>query len=333
MKRIKAAIRLFEEGAISRGIRRLDSNGLADMSNDAILEQMRDKHPRRNEDMLLLEELRQPTEELYLRLKDVLSNLDVTAGAGSDGCHNRYLKILATRAYEGTYSKMVIANLSAVASNLVNGRLPRWYSCAVGTGNLFGPIKTPGTNDARPCSAPFALTRAIERATAQSTQAEVARTVLPEQLGGPHPSGMHQLVLGIDLDLAAHPEYDLVVFIDVKNAHNAFTRRSAQRAMDASGSDAIAQLNRAFTTLNTGEAPLCARADEGWMEVTTSSEGGKQGSPLTGPAFRMAQNPTLKSTSELLLDGNGRLNGHAKAFEDDICLYGCASPVLRPSTS
>ena len=50
---------------------------------------------------------------------------------------------------------------------------------------------------------------------------------------------------------------------------------------------------------------------------------------MTGPAFRMAQNPTLKSTSELLLDGNGRLNGHAKAFEDDICLYGCASPVLK----
>ena len=43
----------------------------------------------------------------------------------------------------------------------------------------------------------------------------------------------------------------------------------------------------------------------------------------------MAENSTLKSTSKLLLDENGRPNGHAKAFEDDICVYGRAGPVLE----
>ena len=342
-RRIKAAIQLFEKAAISRGLKRLNSNGLADMREDKVLQQMLDKHPSRREDMLLHEDLGTLDSFQGLSLKRVFKKLDVTAGAGVDGVNNSYLKVLATRNYEGVHSKHVMTNISGLSNAMFNNQLPAWYAHAVGAGNLFAPLKKKNSMDARPVSCPLALTRASERAVAQATQQAVREEVLPENLGGPNNYGMHQLILGIELDLELHPDYDLQLFLDVRNAHNAFSRLKAQEAMISSNRAGVKLLAGAFTVANASEAELLYRdRNEGWEKATLSSTGGKQGSPLTGPAFRMTINDILKKASKIMrgdpvgdgeavggADSVTQVDGRVKAFEDDINAYGKAPAVLR----
>ena len=85
-KTVERAMRLISKGEIGRAVRLLHGNGLADLQDDRIVDQLRRKHPPRKAEV-------QPTlaqlgnfRRMQVDLGNVFRELDVHAGTGVSTC-------------------------------------------------------------------------------------------------------------------------------------------------------------------------------------------------------------------------------------------------------
>eukprot|EP00873_Tetraselmis_striata_P024434 jgi/Tetstr1/444698/TSEL_032546.t1 len=189
-------VALVEDGELSRAAGRLSSKGMGDLSDPAILAQLRDKHPSRShpipdaaydipvDEATLTVDMRVP----YQQLKQHVA-------AGPPGMRNEYLRCLV-----GEYAPGVRARGS-----------PRH----VGVGE--------------------AERRAAERAVVDNMKEAYVSVLAPSQLGVGIPAGDSVLIHGVRLIAEKLGPRAVIVHTDLRNAYNEAWRRTIiQRHIDCS---------------------------------------------------------------------------------------------------
>eukprot|EP00873_Tetraselmis_striata_P025832 jgi/Tetstr1/446096/TSEL_033696.t1 len=160
-------VALVEDGEFSRAGGRLSSKGMVDLSDPAILAQLRDKHPSRShpipdaaydipvDEAALTVDMRVP----YHQLKQHVT-------AGPSGMRNEYLRCLVGE-YAPASGSAAVRAMSEVASMYLQGRLPGWFNRLFASARLVAHVKKLGEGrapDVRHVAVGEAEWRAAERA-------------------------------------------------------------------------------------------------------------------------------------------------------------------------
>eukprot|EP00873_Tetraselmis_striata_P018186 jgi/Tetstr1/438450/TSEL_027006.t1 len=195
-------VALVEDGELSRAAGRLSSKGMGDLSDPAILAQLRDKHPPRThpipdaaydipvDEAALTVDMRVP----YQQLKQHVA-------AGPSGMRNEYLRCLVGE-YAPASGPAAVRAMSEVASMYLQGRLPGWFNRLFASARLVAPVKKLGEGrapDVRPVAVGEAERRAAERAVVDNMKEAYVSVLAPSQLGVGIPAGDSVLIHGVRL--------------------------------------------------------------------------------------------------------------------------------------
>ena len=170
-------------------------------------------------------------------------------------------------------------------------------------------------------------TKALQRSVNDATRKAVA----PQQLAVAVSGGCHIKIIGAKLLLEQAVELGsryVHVALDLKNAHNSYSRRACQDAIEKT-----ARTDPKLTSLARAHHSDCGQAGDvymrtglgdlirnGFKRICTTFVGGPQGSALTNLAFPLTIDGALKSTE-------AKFKGvTVRAIQDDCDLMG--DPVL-----
>eukprot|EP00873_Tetraselmis_striata_P022295 jgi/Tetstr1/442559/TSEL_030657.t1 len=195
-------VALVEDEELSRAAGRLSSKGMGDLSDLAILAQLRDKHPSRShpipdaaydipvDEAALTVDMRVP----YQQLKQHVA-------AGLSGMRTEYLRCLVGE-YATASGPTAVRAMSEVASMHLQGRLPGWFNRLFASARLVAPVKKLGEGrapDVRPEAVGEAGRRAAERAVVDNMKEAYVSVLAPSQLGVGIPAGDSMLIHGVRL--------------------------------------------------------------------------------------------------------------------------------------
>eukprot|EP00873_Tetraselmis_striata_P026824 jgi/Tetstr1/447088/TSEL_034526.t1 len=231
-------VALVEGGELSRAAGRLSSKGMGDLSDPAILAQLRDKHPSRShpipdaaydipvDEAALTVDMRVP----YQQLKQHVA-------AGPSGMRHEYLRCLVGE-YAPASGPAAVRAMSEVASMYLQGRLPGWFNRLFASARLVAPVKKLGEGrppDVRPVAVGEAERRAAERAVVDNMKEAYVSVLAPSQLGVGIPAGDSVLIHGVRLIAEKLGPRAVIVHTDLRNAYNEAWRRTIiQRHIDCS---------------------------------------------------------------------------------------------------
>eukprot|EP00873_Tetraselmis_striata_P006851 jgi/Tetstr1/427115/TSEL_017318.t1 len=161
-------VALVEDGELSRAVGRLSSKGMGDLSDPAILAQLRDKHPSRSHPIPDAAAYGIPEDEaaLTVDMRVPYQQLKQHVAAGPSGMRNEYLRCLVGE-YAPASGPAAVRAMSEVASMYLQGRLPGWFNRLFASARLVAPVKKLGEGrapDVRPVAVGEAERRAAERA-------------------------------------------------------------------------------------------------------------------------------------------------------------------------
>eukprot|EP00873_Tetraselmis_striata_P007322 jgi/Tetstr1/427586/TSEL_017711.t1 len=195
-------VALVEDGELSRAAGRLSSKGMGDLSDHAILAQLRDKHPSRShpipdaaydipvDEAALTVDMRVP----YQQLKQHVA-------AAPSGMRNEYLRCLVGK-YAPASGPAAVCAMSEVASMYLQGRLPGWFNQLFASARLVAHVKKLGEGrapDVRPVAVGEAERRAAERAVVDNMKEAYVSVLAPSQLVVGIPAGDSVLIHGVRL--------------------------------------------------------------------------------------------------------------------------------------
>ena len=184
--------------------------------------------------------------------------------------------------------------------------------------------------DARPVAAESIDSSLWSQGLSKLTVDAVRRHVSPQQLAVGVSGGMEIQIWGWRLLME---EWDdkggnfVVTSDDQINAHNAFNREEAVLHVRSCAvqNTALAPLALATDTLLRVQKRIMGRSSSnptGLIQITTSSQGGPQGNPITNQLYPMSTDPILKDVE----------TKHAgvvvRAFQDDVNLGGLVDDVV-----
>ena len=129
---------LIADGEIAAAVRLLLSDGVADHTAEAIVQQMASKHPVRQQPVGPCSGQRTPA--VAVDLGPTLRGLRKRAAAGVTGPHNEHLRYLAFQ-YESAGGSAALPALNKFATLWANGGLPGWYHMLVSTAKLVALVK------------------------------------------------------------------------------------------------------------------------------------------------------------------------------------------------
>eukprot|EP00873_Tetraselmis_striata_P006755 jgi/Tetstr1/427019/TSEL_017224.t1 len=314
-------VALVEDGELSRAAGRLFSKGMGDLSDPAILAQLRDKHPSRShpipdaaydipvDEAALTVDMRVP----YQQLKQHVA-------AGPSGMRNEYLRCLVGE-YAPASGPAAVRAMSEVASMYLQGRLPGWFNRLFASARLVAPVKKLGEGrapDVRPVAVGEAERRAAERAVVDNMKEAYVSVLAPSQLGVGFPAGDSVLIHGVRLIAEKLGPRAVIVHTDLRNAYNEAWRRTIiQRHIDCSPLHPVipallASLSTdSYLVVDDRSAPL------------RSEDGVQQGAPLATTSFCVAIHPEVQQCDTTLEvnDGAARFNA------DDGILVGLPEHV------
>eukprot|EP00873_Tetraselmis_striata_P022230 jgi/Tetstr1/442494/TSEL_030594.t1 len=301
-------VALVEDGELSRAAGRLSSKGMGDLSDPAILAQLRDKHPSRNhpipdaaydipvDEAALTVDMRVP----YQQLKQHVA-------AGPSGMRNEYLRCLVGE-YAPASGPAAVRAMSEVASMYLQGRLPGWFNRLFASARLVAPVKKLGEGrapDVRPVAIGEAERRAAERAVVENMKEAYVSVLAPSQLGVGIPAGDSVLIHGVRLIAEKLGPRAVIFHTDLRNAYNEAWRRTIiQRHIDCSPLHPVipallASLSTdSYLVVDDRSAPL------------RSEDGVQQGAPLATTSFCVAIHPEVQQCDTTLEvnDGAARFN-------------------------
>eukprot|EP00873_Tetraselmis_striata_P005712 jgi/Tetstr1/425976/TSEL_016326.t1 len=301
-------VALVEDGELSRAAGRLSSNGMGDLSDPAILAQLRDKHPSRShpipdaaydipvDEAALAVDMRVP----YQQLKQHVA-------AGPSGMRNEYLRRLVGE-YAPASGPAAVRAMSEVASMYLQGRLPGWFNRLFASARLVTPVKKLGEGrapDVRPVAVGEAERHAAERAMVDNMKDAYVSVLAPSQLGVGIPAGDSMLIHGVRLIAEKLGPRAVIVHTDLRNAYNEAWRRTIiQRHIDCSPLHPVipavlASLSTdSYLVVDDRSAPL------------RSEDGVQQGAPLATTSFCVAIHPEVQQCDTTLEvnDGAARFN-------------------------
>eukprot|EP00873_Tetraselmis_striata_P011703 jgi/Tetstr1/431967/TSEL_021444.t1 len=293
-------VALVEDGELSRAAGRLSSKGMGDLSDPAILAQLRDKHPSRShpipdaayaipvDEAALTVDMRVP----YQQLKQHVA-------AGPSGMRNEYLRCLVGE-YAPASGPAAVRAMSEVASMYLQGRLPGWFNRLFASARLVAPVKKLGEGrapDVRPVAVGEAERRAAERAVVDNMKEAYVSVLAPSQLGVGIPAGDSVLIHGVRLIAEKLGPRAVIVHTDLRNAYNEAWRRTIiQRHIDCSPLHPVipallASLSTdSYLVVDDRSAPL------------RSEDGVQQGAPLATTSFCVAIHPEASVGLEVRFD-------------------------------
>eukprot|EP00873_Tetraselmis_striata_P039930 jgi/Tetstr1/460194/TSEL_005509.t1 len=301
-------VALVEDGELSRAAGRLSSKGMGDLSDPAILAQLRDKHPSRShpipdaaydipvDEAALTVDMRVP----YQQLKQHVA-------AGPSGMRNEYLRCLVGE-YAPASGPAAVRAMSEVASMYLQGRLPGWFNRLFASARLVAPVKKLGEGrapDVRHVAVGEAERRAAERAVVDNMKEAYASVLAPSQLGVGIHAGDSVLIHGVRLIAEKLGPRAVIVHTDLCNAYNEAWRRTIiQRHIDCSPLHPVipallASLSTdSYLVVDDRSAPL------------RSEDGVQQGAPLATTSFCVAIHPEVQQCDTTLEvnDGAARFN-------------------------
>ena len=322
IRRVEA---LLSKGKISGAARLLESFGVADIHDPAILRQMVDKHPGRGADAALPP----PPEDTPVlrvcpeRVAEALRALDDDKAAGPTAWTNHLLRVLApTVPFQTPLANQVVPELAHYAELLLNGALPPWAYGVYAATRLVPLNKTElaegAPADARPVGIGCCVRRALTRTAfiQEEVQQAFRDYLFPAQLAVCVPNGASLLVFSLYELLDVHKDFCLIT-IDFKNAFNTLRREACMRALLGVGP--LARFARMCYAFLMPKSAVYAGPQHGLEKLPFASEEGvQQGSVEGAPFFCTALQPKILA-ADAALAGVG---GKAGAGADDVHLVG-----------
>eukprot|EP00873_Tetraselmis_striata_P004281 jgi/Tetstr1/424545/TSEL_015072.t1 len=195
---------------------------MGDLSDPAILAQLRDKHPSRRhpipdaaydipvDEAALTVDMRMP----YQQLKQHVA-------AGPSGMRNKYLRCLVGE-YAPASGPAAVRAMSEVASMYLQGRLPGWFNRLFASARLVAPVKKLGEGrapDVRPVAVGEAERLAAEQAVVDNMKEAYVSVLAPSQLGVGIPAGDSMLIHGVRLIAEKLGPRVVIVHTDLRNAY------------------------------------------------------------------------------------------------------------------
>eukprot|EP00873_Tetraselmis_striata_P003688 jgi/Tetstr1/423952/TSEL_014563.t1 len=273
---------------------------MGDLSDPAILAQLRDKHPSRShpipdaaydipvDEAALTVDMRVP----YQQLKQHVA-------AGPSGMRNEYLRCLVGE-YALASGPAAVRAMSEGASMYLQGRLPGWFNRLFAFASLVAPVKKLGEGrapDVRPVAVGEAERRAAERAVVDNMKEAYVSVLAPSQLGVGIPAGDSVLIHDVRLIAEKLGPRAVIVHTDLRNAYNEAWRRTIiQRHIDCS------PLHPVIPAL------LASLSTDSYMVVDDrsaplrSEDGVQQGAPLATTSFCVAIHPEASVGLEVRFD-------------------------------
>ena len=332
VQRVRRAVDLVLCGDIARGLRLIDSNGIAPQDDEAVQAQMKEKHPVPEvppDWPFLPEGWTKTASEVDLAnvLRRVTREADVRTGVGPRRLNVHYIQVLALGVFEDGEAQNAFDHFSKLGSLYISMGMPAWLRACLGGGLLTALNKaTPVPEimpDARPVKAEDSDTSLWCKALARITEGSVRSEVIPQQLGVGVKGGQELYVHGANIKAqkATDDGVPLVIIaVDVKNAHNSFDRVLTQKALieKASSNPGLIPLAVAHESIACAVNPIFMRSNEapnGFVHLCDSHMGGGQGNALTGQLFVIDLDGALKKTE-------AEFTGvELKAIQDDITIF------------
>ena len=334
---IRTAMNHIYEGDMQRGISLVEGFGRADPDDENIVTQMFDKHPRNAETWPPPEATSEPIDMSGIR--NTVLRTDSKTAPGPRGFHIDYVKAF----FEGKSdtgddkgegeSRAAIAFFS-LGALFAAGKLSPWFTRILLAGVLVPLNKkapVPGEiPDARPVKSEDADVASYAKEIRVKSVHAICEIVKPEQLGVGVSGGVQMLILGTQLGInhaKALGDDEVVVAIDLKNAHNTFSRAKAN--MEA---QRLALTNRSlqafatcFDVVTVTKPDIYMRSSKtgsGLKLLCRSESGSGQGNGLTGNGFVITIDSALKKVSSTY---PGVV---VKAIQDDINLKGSPEDIF-----
>jgi hypothetical protein len=334
------AAELFYRHNISKGINILEGFGRADPDDPEIKRQMREKHPdARDEHAEAWLEIPEDwfdtaretlsAEAALERLELVIRETDPTTSVGPRGLHYNYLDVLFSGHMSNPESKAAKDRLGVLAARYLSCGLPAWTRRLLG-GGLLTPLvkKQPEvgcTPDARPVKAEDADTSSFCKALNKLVTSAAKKQLIPQQLGIGVSGGINITTIGLSMkyEEAKGVRDDVLIPIDISNAHNAFPQRPAfatlveMALVDGALIPLVVAMRATLWAHN--DIYMRSRSDKsGFTHLCQVKSGGGQGNGLTGVIFASTINKAVKDTE-------ARFPGvEIKCIHDDMTLLGPA---------
>ena len=155
---------MIGQGELSKAVHLLSSNGLGDLADARIIEQLRRKHPARNEPRPDSLEGYAQFQRLSVELGPTFRNLSKQAGTGVSGFRNEYL-IALTQNFADIRARQAVPLLEAFANKYINAELQPWFYLASTTVKQIVPIKDAAPSaESAPEVRPLAIGECLRRA-------------------------------------------------------------------------------------------------------------------------------------------------------------------------
>lgn len=165
---IVGALRLAESNELSRACRALNTCGISDVTDPAVLAQVLAKHPET------------PPAPEAVELRDVYRTLRRKAGVGPDQLRNEFLAVLALPFPDNETARRAIDQVNTLETAFVRGELPDWYYLVSSAIPLIGLI-APMADGPPILGGPKGIGSARQRATSRCVVSSLRDDVLREE--------------------------------------------------------------------------------------------------------------------------------------------------------
>mmetsp|Transcript_10293 Transcript_10293/g.34974 ORF Transcript_10293/g.34974 Transcript_10293/m.34974 type:complete len:1225 (-) Transcript_10293:3167-6841(-) len=334
---VRRSKRLAARGRVGRAARILESIGVADDTDQRVIDQLREKHPVRAPGAPALPRVPDDCPRLEVddsQLLEAYRRLEPEVAPGASVWRNEQLRALTQLPANPTDPRVrdVLKAHAAFATKFLNGDLPEWYYYVTTAARVIPLIKKPAATvvdvpDVRPVGIGCAWRRAVTKAAfTDAVKADAQRFLFPAQLGVCTRGGASQLIFGVRELLDARQDF-CVVSLDFRNAFNEVDRHALMHAFLGDASGRVRQLARLFHCMLQQESPLylgCAQAGLRQLPFA-SAQGVQQGSVEGMLGFAVALQEDLEWLDEQLRAHGGV----ARAGADDVVVVGPPAEVFR----
>eukprot|EP00873_Tetraselmis_striata_P018842 jgi/Tetstr1/439106/TSEL_002971.t1 len=289
--RTYTVVALVEDGELSRAAGRLSSKGTGDLSDPAILAQLRDKHPSRSHPIPdAADDIPVDEAAMTVDMRVPYQQLKQHVAAGPFGMRNEYLRCLVGE-YAPASGPAAVRAMSEVASMYLQGRLPGWFNLLFASARLVAHVKKLGEGrapDVRHVAVGEAERRVAERAVVDNMKEAYVSVLAPSQLGVGIPAGDSMLIHGVRLIAEKLGPRAVIVHTDLRKAYTEAWRRTIiQRHIDCSPLHHV--IPALLASLSSDSYPVV----DDRSAPLRSEDGVQQGAPLATTYFCVAVHPEV----------------------------------------
>ena len=148
-KQVERTLKLIVEGEMGKAAHLLHSNGLGDLSDERIVDQLRQKHPPRKAVVPAALEQLGDFRRIQVDLGTTLRGLNVHAGTGVSGFRNSFLKVLA-QSFSDPRAAQALPLLEQFAEAYINAELPGWFYYVFSSLKVMPPLRNRHLTQALP---------------------------------------------------------------------------------------------------------------------------------------------------------------------------------------